>query len=485
MKGDVVGDGRYELIDEIGSGGMGLVFDGFDRHLGRQIAVKFTHPNLDRDPDWTKRFFREAELMARMRHPGMPMIHDAGVDKRPGKEDRPYLVMEFVEGVTFDKLLDDRGPLSVGVVASLGAQAAAVLAATHRNRIYHRDLKPSNLMLCSDGTVKVLDFGLAVALESDMTRYTNTGHTLGTPAFMSPEQVEGRAVVPQTDLYSLGLVLHELLTGSRVMGGSSPYMVWQNQVHLQPPDIREECPDVPVELGRLIMSMLAKAPDQRPEDAATVHAVLLRYATSLSVLREVKDNRSPAHMYACAVAVSVSDRTAPTVVAPTQLIPKPVVPPAAVEAVVNLVPPTDFSRSDLQRAMRRARDFADNSRYDPAIHELKTVVEIALPLLGSRDADVVEARLRLADLRFESADFAGSADLYRALIDDLTAERGPYDDQVMYCQRQLAACHVQTGDVRAALTRLKRLHSQMAVRYGEQDKRVIELATQINHIKAT
>lgn len=473
----VVG-GRYELLDEIGAGGMGQVYEGFDRHLKRRIAVKFTHPSLDHDPDWDKRFFREAELMARFNHPGLPVIHDAGTGSpTPGGPERPYLVMEFIEGKTLDKLLAERGPQPVGVVANLGGQAAAVLAAAHRNRIFHRDLKPSNLMLCADGTVKVLDFGLAVAPDSDMTRYTMTGHTLGTPAFMAPEQVEGGEVVPQTDLYALGLVLHELLTGDRVMTGSSPYAVWQNQVHLQPLDIRHERPEVPVEMARLIMSMLAKSPDRRPDGAASVHAVLVRHATDLGELPEVNDNHSPARMYALAVGSMVSARTAMTLVTPTHQLPKP-------EAPQPLIAPVDdFSRADLQRAVRRARDFADESRYDPAIHELQTVMEAAVPLLGSRDADVVEARVKLADLRFESGDYSSAADMYRALIDDLTAERGPYDDQVMYCQRQLATCHVQLGDTRNALTRLKRLHSQMAVRYGEQDRRVIELAGQISHIK--
>ncbi|WP_084479231.1 serine/threonine-protein kinase [Nocardia jejuensis] len=475
MQPQVVG-GRYELISEIGAGGMGQVFEGFDRQLERRVAVKFTHPSLDQDPDWSKRFFQEALFMARLSHPGLPTIHDAG--SVAGRPERPYLVMEFVDGITLDKLLERRGPLPIGVVAALGAQTAAVLAATHRNRILHRDLKPSNLMLCDDGTVKVLDFGLAVAPDTDMTRYTNTGHTLGTPAFMAPEQVEGRDIVPQTDFYALGLVLHELLTGDRVMTGSSPYVVWQNQVQRPAPDIRRERPDIPSDMARLIMSMLAKSPEQRPEDASTVHAVLLRYATDLGSLPEISDTHSPARMYASAVGATVSTRTAPTLVAPTRALPKPAGVRLPDSARLN-----DFSRNDLQRAMRRARDLADDSRYDPAINELQTVVELAVPLLGSRDADVVEARLRLADLGFESADYSAAASLYRALIDDLTAERGPYDDQVMYCQRQLANCHVHAGEVKNALTRLNRLHSQMAVRYGEQDKRVIELAAQINHIK--
>ncbi|WP_245668436.1 serine/threonine-protein kinase [Nocardia xishanensis] len=454
---------------------MGQVYEGFDRHLKRRIAVKFPQPGLDSDPDWTKRFFREAELMARLRHPGMPVIHDAGTV--PGDPERPYLVMEFIEGITFGELLDRRGPLPIGVVATLGAQAAAVLAATHRNRIYHRDLKPSNLMLCADGTVKVLDFGLAVILDTDMTRYTSTGHTLGTPAFMAPEQVEGRPVVPQTDLYALGLVLHELLTGDRVMTGTTPYSVWQNQVHLPSPDIREILPEMPAEMAGLIMSMLAKSPDQRPEDAATVYTVLLRYATELGSLPEVGDLHGPAFMYAKAVGATgmspgdAADRTS----APADSRRADVFEEVAVTA--------DFSRGDLHRAVERARDLADDSQYDPALHALETMVDLAVPLFGSRDADVVEARMQLAHLRFEIGDYSGAAEVYRSLADDITTERGPYDEQVMFCQRQLASCDVQNGDVQAAVARLQHLHSQMAVRYGEQDRRVIELARLIRSIE--
>lgn len=470
--------GRYELVREIGAGGMGQVFEGYDSHLKRRIAVKLTHPGLDQDAAWIRRFLREAEFMAQLSHPGMPAIHDAGMS-----QGRPYLVMEFVDGITFDDLLARRGPLSFGVVAALGAQAAAVLAATHRNRIYHRDLKPSNLMLCADGTVKVLDFGLAVTSDTGKTRFTNTGNALGTPAFMAPEQVEGGEVVAQTDLYALGLVLHELLTGDRVMTGTSAYVVWQNQVHYSPPEIRGECPDMPADMARLIMSMLAKAPAHRPEDAATVHAVLLRHAGGLAALPEIGDFHGPARMYAAAVSAAVTSRTADTILAPRRLPPVDDAATTRVGAVVRPDGPRDFSRSDVQRAIRRARDLAARSRYTPAIEDLKTVLDTAMSELGSRDADVVEARLNLADLRFDSNDFAGAAALLRTLIDDLTAERGPYDEQVMHCQRQLATCDVQNGDVGAALARLRRLHGQMAVRYGEQDRRVVDLVQQIRDVE--
>ncbi|MFR9751105.1 protein kinase domain-containing protein [Nocardia sp. 004] len=450
--------GRYELIRPVGAGGMGQVYEGFDRHLKRRIAVKFTHANLEPDPEWTKRFLREAEVMASVSHPGMPAIHDAGIVE--DESQRPFLVMEFVDGDTFEDLLMRRGPLPIGVVAALGAQTAAVLSATHRHRIYHRDLKPSNLMLCANGTVKVLDFGLAVALDSDRSRYTRTGQTLGTPAFMAPEQIEEREVTAQTDLYALGLILHELLTGDRVVAGDNPYTVWTQQVSRPAPDIRGERPDTPADMAGAIMCMLEKKPESRPAGAGVVHAVLLRHTTDLGAL--VDDVHSPARMYALAVGASSASHTALTV-------------PDHSAKATDAIPADDFSRGDLYRAIDRARKLADESRYHPAIRELKTVVAAAVPLLGSRDADVVDARVKLADLRAEAGGYPEAAEIYRGLIDDLTAERGPYDEQVMYCQRRLAVCQVQLGELGAARDRLERMKIQMEARYGEADRRVVEL----------
>ncbi|WP_309138683.1 serine/threonine-protein kinase [Nocardia cyriacigeorgica] len=462
--------GRYELIRQVGAGGMGQVYEGFDRNLKRRIAVKVTQANLDADPGWTKRFLREAELMATVSHPGTPAIYDAGTTEE--LTPRPFLVMEFVEGVTFDNLLARKGPLPVGAVAALGAQVAAVLAATHRHRIYHRDLKPSNLMLCDNGTVKVLDFGLAVALDSGQSRYTTTGQTIGTPAFMAPEQIESRDVTPQTDLYALGLIVHEMLTGDRVFTGENAYTVWSQQVSVAAPDIRVGRSDIPADLAGLIMCMLEKKPESRPAGAKHVHAVFMRHAADLGEL--VGDVDSPARMYAVAVSASASETAS---VFPAEPIPLDENAPATV------VPTDELSRGDLHRAVERARRLADESRYHPAIRHLKTVVDAAVPVLGARDADVVDARLELAGLRFESESYAEAADVYRMLIDDLTSERGPYDDQVMFCQRRLAECTLYLGDKEDAIDRLVRLRGQMAARYGESDRRVVELAETISNIR--
>ncbi|MGW5317716.1 serine/threonine-protein kinase [Nocardia thailandica] len=456
---------RYELIEVIGRGGMGQVFRGFDRQLKRRVAVKFIHAHLAGDQEWEKRFAREAELMARMSHPGMPAVYDAGID--PGPPDRPYLVMEYIDGVTLDDVLAVRGRLPVGAVACIGAQTAAVLAEAHGHSIFHRDLKPSNLMLCADGSVRVLDFGIAVALEAGHDRLTRTGSGIGTPEYMAPEQVRGHTVVPQTDLYALGLVMFELLTGVRAMAGASNIDTMINQINGEPPPLEREREDVPAELAALIGTMLAKQHSHRPPDAAAVYSVLLRYVGSLDSLLDHPDPASPARMYATVLGAAAGT-------------PEPN--PARRPAPGTAAP--DFTRGDLARALRHARDLADESRYVPAIGELQTVLAIAVPRLGGRDVDVIDARIRLADLCAESGDHDQAIRRYSELIDDLTAERGPYDDQVIFCQRQLARAQVDSGQVRAALTRLRRLHAQLAAWHGADDRRVVQFAEMIEQIRA-
>ncbi|MGW5108101.1 protein kinase domain-containing protein [Nocardia sp. NPDC004123] len=418
--------GRYELTTQIGAGGMGQVFAGYDRHLERPIAVKLTRPDLAADPQWTQRFIREARLMARLVHPGLPAIHDAGIE--PGPPERPYLVMDFVHGVPLDRTAGYRSMLPVGVVASIGAQVAAVLAAAHRQSIFHRDLKPSNVMLCPDGTVKVLDFGLAVLLDSDVSRLTSTGKTLGTPAYMAPEQVNGDPVVAQTDLYSLGLVLYELLTGTQAITGSTPFLLWRKQIEMVPPEVSKLRADVPTEIGALVSNMLAKDPQQRPRDATAVHSTLLRHVCGLDELDDVREPASPARLYAQALVPPPSYRTARTMIAPP--------------IEVAFVEP---------RTAPMVQVFGDDRRSG-------------------------------ADRHFDAGEFASAAELYRTLADELTAANGPYDEQAMYCLQRLAICQLRLGNPKGALNRLKRLHQQMSVRFGAQDARVVELATQVDGI---
>lgn len=288
----VIGD-RYELDDlPLGQGGMGAVYRGHDRHLDRKVAVKFLRLPAGRDEELERRFIREARILARLEHPGAPVLYDFGTF-----EQRLFQVMQFIEGVTVADLLGEHGPLPVPWAAAIAAQACAVLAAAHELSICHRDLKPTNLMLCPDGSVKVLDFGLAMLRERDAGPCTRVGQILGTPAYMSPEQIQCGVAGPESDLYALGCVLHEMLTGRQLFTGPTEYAVFDKQVKERPPRV----PNVPAELDRLIADLLEKKPENRPADACEVYERLQHFAVDLPMLPGFLNPSSvpsPGRMYA-------------------------------------------------------------------------------------------------------------------------------------------------------------------------------------------
>src|SRR4051812_14767579 len=251
----VIGD-RYELDDlPLGQGGMGAVYGGHDKHLDRRGAVKFLKLLTGPDEELNRRFLREARILAKLEHPGAPVLYDFGTF-----DQRLFQVMQFIEGVTVADLVSEHGPLPVPWAAAIAAQSCAVLSAAHALSIYHRDLKPTNLMLCPDGSVKVLDFGLAMFREADSTQFTRIGQILGTPAYMAPEQIQRGLAGPRSDLYALGCVIHEMLTGEQLFTGPTEYVVFKRQVKERPPAV----PGVPAELNRLIEDLLEKDPDNRP-----------------------------------------------------------------------------------------------------------------------------------------------------------------------------------------------------------------------------
>ncbi|MFD0776214.1 serine/threonine-protein kinase, partial [Streptomonospora algeriensis] len=272
-------DGRYELRPvPLARGGMGEVWEGHDTRLDREVAVKFIRfPDGEHDQEMVRRFVRESRITARLRHPGVPAVYDAGSLER-----RPYLVMQRVHGISVADLVAEQEQLDPGWAAAIAAQVCSVLTAAHGASLVHRDLKPANLMLEPDGTVKVLDFGLAVALEgTDASRITRSGDTPGTPAYMAPEQLMTGSSTPQSDLYSLGCVLYEMLAGSRAFSGSTPYAVMHKQVGEAPQPLESLRPDVPQGLRRVIGTLLEKAPEDRPWAAEEVYRALLPHAVDL------------------------------------------------------------------------------------------------------------------------------------------------------------------------------------------------------------
>ncbi|MEV7185585.1 serine/threonine-protein kinase [Kitasatospora sp. NPDC093102] len=255
--------GRYELADLLGRGGMAEVWAAWDRTAGRRVAVKFLAPygHPDASAALEERFRREAKLTADLSHPGVPVVHDSGrLD-----DGRLYLVMELVPGDTLAASLKDGGPFPVQRAATVAAQAAEALAHAHAQGVIHRDIKLSNVMLTPAGAVKVLDFGIAAALEPapDEPRLTATDATPGTAGFMAPEQAQGRPVAA-SDLYGLGCVLYELLAGVAPFTAPNAVMLMYQHAFKEPPSVTSHRPDAPAEFADLVMRLLAKKPAARP-----------------------------------------------------------------------------------------------------------------------------------------------------------------------------------------------------------------------------
>ncbi|WP_214104589.1 serine/threonine-protein kinase [Acrocarpospora catenulata] len=455
---------RYVLdATPLGGGGMGEVWRASDLKLARHVAIKFIRfPDGKPDEQLEARFHREAQIMARLRHPGAPVIHDIGAYEDPVRGRRLFLVMEFVDGVGLDDVVAEQGPLPVGWVASVGAQVAAVLEAAHEQGILHRDLKPANLMLRSDGSIQVVDFGLAVLRDPKLTKLTGAGQILGTASYMSPEQVEAKEPTPGSDIYSLGCVLYELLVGRGPFTGSTEFDVMAKQVSTLPDAIGKIRPDVPRELDELVLSMLAKRPEDRPATAAEVHDRLMPYLSGTGLLPGVTSPEpSPIRRYAHAVSRTLTAR-GPHLVA------------------INSVQATAaFSRGDLGRARRRAASLVREDRYGEAAEVLAAMVEPAGRVLGLDDHEVLDLRGHLADVLFEGGDYQAAAQAFQQLAARLDAG----DENGFQLRTQEALCRVHLGDAGSALRIMGELLADELRVYPEDDPRPLELRRQIGELE--
>ena len=267
--------GRFRILRSLGKGGMGTVFEAEQLGLGRHVALKVMHPHIASAPGFTERFQREAQVLARLRHPGSVEVYDYGLDSG-----YLFLAMELVSGETLDSMLTREGALPVSRAVGLAVQVLEVLEAAHALGIVHRDLKPANLFLephAGGERVKVLDFGLAALGGELHARLTQEGMAVGTPGFMSPEQMRGQQTDGRSDLYSLGCVLYELLTGVPPFPVMSSAEVAVAHLYKPVPSFHEVRPDLslPESLEALVRKALEKLPDSRPPDAATLRRELL------------------------------------------------------------------------------------------------------------------------------------------------------------------------------------------------------------------
>ncbi|MCI0658644.1 MAG: protein kinase [Acidobacteria bacterium] len=256
--------GPYEIRGIIGTGGMGVVYQGWDERLSRSVAVKTLKPELAKEPAFCERFVREARAVASLSHPNVTQIYYIGEE-----EGRPFFAMEFLEGKPLDALLREQGKLPPSRAAELIRQAALGLKAAAARGVIHRDIKPSNLVLTKEGVLKVTDFGLAKMVVAD-SGLTLTGEVLGSPNYLAPEQASGAAADLRSDIYSLGATLYELLTGRPPFDGPTPVSIILKHVREPLRSPRHYSPELPVPLVTLTQRMLAKRPEDRPKDYDTL-----------------------------------------------------------------------------------------------------------------------------------------------------------------------------------------------------------------------
>jgi serine/threonine-protein kinase len=263
-------DPRYRLDSRIATGGMGVVWRATDTVLDREVAVKVLKPEYADDPTFRSRFEAEARHAAALHHHNVASVFDFGeLPPEDGSDSpRPYLVMELVPGKPLSELLRDGEPMPAETAADLGAQAADALAAAHALGIVHRDVKPANLLVTPRGQVKITDFGIARAAAG--AALTQTGQVIGTPAYISPEQAEGTPATQASDIYSLGVVLYECLTGQPPFAHRNEAVVLQLHLTQAPADVRSLRAETPPELASTIAKALAKTPEERWQTAAAM-----------------------------------------------------------------------------------------------------------------------------------------------------------------------------------------------------------------------
>jgi serine/threonine protein kinase len=424
--------GRYELSTVIGQGGMGQVWTAYDRRLDRRVAVKLLRPDKaaggEDGAELRQRFDRECRVTAQVDHPGLVTVHDAGSDG-----DELYLVMQYVEGADLGDHLAEHDPYPWPWAAAVAAQLCAVLSAVHAVPIVHRDLKPRNVMVRPDGTVTVLDLGVASVMDTDTTRLTHTGSPIGSPAYMAPEQAMGGTVGPRTDLYALGVLLHELLSGHVPFAGSTALGVLHRHLYEAPVPLRQLRPEVPEPLESLVLRLLAKDPQHRPPGAQDVYRELAALLPAPGPGQPAPGPMDPTRPFLRPQA-PWPDRPAPP---PAN--PGPAPAPAPVAA-------------DLATAVDEVKRLLDAGRITQAVDMLGGIIPAAAERHGEGSPVLRTLRKQYAATLMEDGQYRRALPELRRLSEQFASQYGGADRQALQFRYEAAQCLEQLGDTRAALS---------------------------------
>ncbi len=269
---------RYEITQLLGEGGMSYVYKAIDKQLQRTVAIKTLKPNYVEQEKFVERFKREAQTAANLNHPNIVQIFDWGIG------DEPFFVMEYIEGNTLTSIIANKRTISMNDILFIGAQVSSGLQAAHSKGLVHRDIKPGNIMITPEGKVKVTDFGI-VSLQNEESDITKTGSILGTASYISPEQAQGKPVSKESDLYSLGTVLYELISGKPPFEGDTPIATATKHITDKPEKLSTYRANIPKGIENAVLKLLHKYPKDRFKNAEDLRAVLLQQKTQLQAIQ--------------------------------------------------------------------------------------------------------------------------------------------------------------------------------------------------------
>jgi eukaryotic-like serine/threonine-protein kinase len=453
VNGRVIAE-RYELSVLLGQGGMGTVWVAYDRSLGRRVCVKLLRPDrIAGNPDgeeMRRRFVRERRITAQVDHPGLVTVHDAGNDG----EDL-FLVLQYIEGADLSDHLAEHGPYPWPWAVSVAAQLCAVLAAVHAVPIVHRDLKPRNVMVRPNGTLVVLDLGIASALDTDTTRLTHTGSPIGSPAYMAPEQAMGGAVGPHTDLYALGVLVHELLGGQVPFAASTALGVLHRHLYDDPVPVRRLRPDVPEPLEALVLRLLRKDPADRPGNAQEVYEALAPLLpASESGLHPPRETPAP-----LAPMDPSHPFRRPHAPWPVRVLSAP--PPAPASAPLTSAPhaaPPSPSVPDIAEAVDEVKNLLDRGCITRAVDMLGDILPTAAAHHGHHSPVVRTLRKQYAATLMDDGQYRLALPELRRLAEEFGEAEGPGDiRQALQFRYEAAQCLEQLGEVTQALEEYRAL----------------------------